>query len=103
MKIQSVIIYCLIELMLVSSSINSTNEQNTFENMIEKEKTLIEQLKLNLAKNSHILNNLDQQINLKSEVLFNLYRIKFVEYILVFSLIKKNPIKRNIYTIKIWY
>ena len=101
MKIPSVLIYCMFELILVSSSIHSSIEQNTYANMIEKEKSLIEQLKLNLAKNSHILSNIDQQINLKSEVILILFRIKYVAYFLVSSSIKKNLIKRNTYTIKI--
>ncbi len=101
MKIPSVLIYCLLESIYVSYSIDLSIEQNTFANMIEKEKSLIEQLKLNLAKNSHILINLDQQINLKSEVILILFRIKYVAYFLVSSSIKKNLIKRNTYTIKI--
>ena len=54
--------------MIVFSEVNSNKNENSFSRLIKTEKTLIDKIKMNLSKNSLILSNLEQFINLKSEV-----------------------------------
>ena len=68
MKIITLFCCILYDLMIVFSEVNSNKNENSFSRLIKTEKTLIDKIKMNLSKNSLILSNLEQFINLKSEV-----------------------------------
>ena len=70
MKLILLFFFIFVEkLMLKCENVSNYND-DSFTNIINDEKLLTDKIKFKLAKNSHILFNLDKFISLKSEVIY---------------------------------
>ena len=70
MKLILLFFFIFVEkLMLKCENVSNYND-DSFTNIINDEKLLTDKIKFKLAKNSHILSNLDKFISLKSEVIY---------------------------------
>ena len=70
MKLILLFFFIFVEKFMVKCEIVSNYNDDSFTNIINDEKLLTDKIKFKLAKNSHILSNLDKFISLKSEVIY---------------------------------
>ena len=70
MKLILLFFFIFVEKLMLKCENVSIYNDDSFTNIINDEKLLTDKIKFKLAKNSHILSNLDKFISLKSEVIY---------------------------------